>query len=235
VNTPTSFRSSFVDLDIERKNEMRRVFISLVMAVIVGSCFAPLAAFAVTVQYGMNPDDYASLYINGSHVMTFDSGGSGTVSGAVTLAEGWYSITLDYKNRWGTDALGFWWDAGEGGNPFSSIVPEAHFRSQDSSGLWISGLRADYYWLNSDLTRGAFIQTIYGEGPIAHGYQSYEGWNNGKSWPTVGYSGKFEEILTGEIFVGTAPPSPTPEPATMLFLVSGLIGLLGFRRKWIRG
>ena len=226
-------RKYFVHSEIERGNEMRKVFISLVMSVIVGSCFAPLVALAVTIQYGMNPDDYASLSINGSNVMTFDSGGSGTVSGAVTLGEGWHSITLDYKNRWGTDALGFYWDAGTGNNPFSTIVPEAYFRSQDSSGLWISGLKADYYWLNSDLTRGAFIQTIYGEGPIAHGCQSYEGWNNGKSWPTVGYWGRFEEVLTGEIFVGTSLPSPTvPEPTTLLLLGSGLVGLIGFRRKF---
>jgi hypothetical protein len=211
---------------------MKKIVLMVSMVLVLLIAVGASAVLAVTVQYGMNPDDYASLSINGSNVMTFDSGGSGTVSGAVTLNEGWYSITLDYKNRWGMDALGFYWDAGTGGNPFSAIVPEAYFRSQDSSGQWISGLRADYYWLNSDLTRGAFIQTIYGEGPIAHGYLSYEGWNNGGSWPTVGYWGRFEEVLTGEIFVGTSPPGQTvPEPATLLLVGSGLIGLAGFARK----
>ncbi|MBP1779408.1 MAG: hypothetical protein H6Q86_5419 [candidate division NC10 bacterium] len=196
----------------------------------IGLCLTASVACADTIQYFIGVDDYGSLSINGTLLATFDSGGAGTTAPvAVTLPAGWYDITIDYKNRWGTDWLGLYWDPGPG----VDVVPEAYLRSQNSTGQWVSGLKADYYWLNPDKSRGAPIQTIYGEGPLANGVNSYEGYHNGRSWPVVGYTGIFEEYLTGQIYVGTSPPpTAVPEPATLVVWASGLTMLGG--RAWRR-
>ncbi len=77
------------------------------------------------------------------------------------------------------------------------IVPESSLRSTEGDGAVIPGLRADY----SDGSGMRF--TVYGEGPILHGWPSlYEGQTSslwGGHYDTNW--GIFAETLTGEILI----------------------------------
>ncbi len=176
--------------------------------------------------YDLSVDDYGSLVVNGSLVGSYDEYPWGEVSGSVDLAPGWYPIELSYKNRWGTSALRFY-ERADPQDPWE-IVPLSHLRSLDASGTLVQGLRADYYELG-----GPLLGSIYGEGPIAHGwYDLYEGLTGQSGGPIVDEYWRanwrsFEERLTGEIYVSGAS---VPEPATLALFGLGL-GMLALRRK----
>ena len=181
---------------------------------------------AASTYYHLSVDDFGSLAINGSQVASYDAYPWGDASGSIDLSPGWYSINLTFKNRWGTSALRFS-ERSDPQDPWE-FVPLSHLRSYDGTGAMVEGLRADYYALD-----GALLGTIFGEGPIAHGWPNYYEGEAGKSggaivdqywranWRT------FEERLTGEIYVSGAA---VPEPAPLSLLCLG-VGMLAFSRR----
>jgi hypothetical protein len=204
----------------------------LVLFLIVSFYLVPSMSFALNVDYRVGVDDFVELYINNNLIISYDAGPSADVDGSANLSQGWYDISIVYKNRWGSNKL--WLNQDYTSTGSYSTIPLEYYRSLDQSGNYINGLRADYYDLS-----GGFITTIYGEGPIAHAWAPYppgvyyEGqlglWAGifGGDYP----SGNFEERLSGQIYIGSSVPPAVPEPATMLLLGSGLIGLAGYGRK----
>jgi hypothetical protein len=140
------------------------------------ACLVTVLGGAIPAQAGFSPvlyyvtaDDYVTLKINGALVASYDDVPWGTANGSVNLPTGWYSIELDYKNRWGSTGLQFY-SRTDANQPWQ-VVPLADMRSLDGSGATVQGLRADYYTLD-----GTQLGTVYGEGPIYHGwYNQYEG------------------------------------------------------------
>jgi len=195
------------------------------IAVLLLGFFARQAT-ATPIQYDLSVDDYGSLIINGSLVASYDAYPWGEVSGSIDLAPGWYTIDLTYKNRWGTSALRFY-ERADSQDPWE-YVPLSHLRSYDASGALVEGLRADYYELG-----GQLLGSIYGEGPIAHGWSDmYEGLTGQSGGPIVDTYWRanwlpFEEHLTGEIYVSGAS---VPEPAPLALVGLGL-GILALIRK----
>jgi len=180
--------------------------------------FCCSASQAGVVQYGFGVDDFVQFYIDGNLKASYDEYPAGAVhTDYLNLSNGWHDIQIIYKNRWISNYLeldeisntGIW-------NP----VPIESLRSLDSQGNLIQGLRAEYFTLEGD-----YVTTIYGEGPIYHGWtpqgSRYQGVNP-SLWAGIydGFS-LFEERLSGQIFV-------IPEPSTLLLL--GL-GAMLLRRK----
>lgn len=166
--------------------------------------------FADPTYFQLSVDDFGSLSINGVSVATYDAYPWGMTSGSVDLPAGWYPISIDYANRWGTSAL-YFYERQDNASPWE-IVPADHLRSRDASGALVQGLRGDYY---SSL--GTFLGTLFGEGPIAHGWsQNYEGQSGpignaivDQYW--IANWRAFEERLSGEIYIaGTAVHEPAP-------------------------
>lgn len=199
--------------------------VSLAALVLTGLLvhWTPQDAQAGLVSYHVSADDFARMSIDGNLVAAYDGVPWGHVYSSVTLPSGWYDFELIYKNRFGSTHLTLEQETTPGAG--YSVVPLASFRSLDGLGNLVQGLRAEYYTLG-----GAHLGTIYGEGPINHGwFNLYEGvvapWAGGlvdTNW------GLFEERLTGEIFIpGT---TAVPEPASALLLALGGLGIVAGRR-----
>ena len=218
---------------IQRKGVMKMKKF-LVLLTVMSFFLVPSISQAVNIEYLIGADDYVDFRIDGNVVISFDKGENFTQFGSVDLAEGWYDVLIDYRNKGGTSGMQLFWDQGNGSPQIK--LPAAYLRSQDAGGQWVNGLKADYYWIG-----GSVFHTEYGEGPIYHHGGNYEDvpgadWPGGASGLPDLYSvAGWGELITGDIWVGTSAPTsidPVPEPATMLLLGSGLLGLAGFRRKF---
>jgi len=202
------------------KSVASRVLAALLLVLSAAPGIAAPTFFQVSV------DDFVSLSIGGVPVASYDAFPWGTASASVNLLAGWYPISLIYANRWGTSAL-YFSQRQDVSNPWE-LVPADRLRSHDASGALIEGLRGDYY-----TSTGDFLGTLYGEGPIAHGWpQSYEGQTGpvgnaivDQYW--IANWQAFEERLSGEIYIGgTAVPEPMP-----LALVGLGLGMLAACRR----
>lgn len=199
--------------------------VSLAHVFFVGYCFVHSPALqAAPVEYRVSVDDFVSLSIDGVQVASYDGFPWVDRFFTLDLPTGWYSFDLTYRNRFGSTAL-YFFERATSADPWE-IVPRGDFRSLDGTGTLISGLRADY-----SLLTGTTLGTVFGEGPIAHGwFNSYQGatgdWGHG--WFDTNW-GSFQERLTGEIFVGGAA---VPEPASISLLIAA--ALLGGMRKLLR-
>ena len=200
----------------------------LLMAVVTFAMM-PTSVLADLVTFNVGADEEAELTIDGSLICTNPPGGGwDSCMGSYDMAPGtWYDITINYKNLFGSNGLGLWWDQPDydDGVWTGGIVPKINLRTPDGAGGYISGLHADYYDTN-----GNFLFAVDGEGPIAHGNADgtntfYE--NQLGLWAgTYTFWGTFEERLTGEIRI-------IPEPATLSLLLLGLgSSSLALRRKY---
>jgi hypothetical protein len=202
-----------------------RVPSRLLAALLLAVSTAP--SFAAPTYFQLSVDDFGSLSIDGVSVATYDAFPWGVASGSVDLAAGWYPISLDYANRWGTSAL-YFYQRDDLASPWE-LVPADRLRSRDASGSLVDGLRADYY-----TSTGAFLGTLFGEGPVAHGWpQLYAGQGGAIGNPIVDQYWianwrAFEARLSGEIYIdGAAIPEPAP-----LALFSLGLGMLAVGRRF---
>jgi len=162
----------------------------------------------VPVTFGAGADDYMTLTIGGTLVATYDNiSAAGGTAGTFNMIPGvWYNISIDYKNRAGSDGMSLTWNqpgtAPNGGYGSvvsqSALVPLACFQTTNGQGQTISGLTAQYYDLSGNLQ-----STVYGEGPLNAINDEYEN-TPGLSWNGEGYFSLFEERLTGQIML---PPT----------------------------
>lgn len=215
----------------EGAHHMRRMFQTLAAA-IGGLVLAASPAAATPINFYLGVDDHGSLTINGTNLITLNCPGSCSNTVLTNLPGGWYSIEITYANYGGSTNLFFSQDYTLGG-PLD-LVPKSWLRSLDASGAYVQGLRADYY-SGTNLT--GFLGTVYGEGPIGHGYNAgypywYQGQTNtsGFGWgPYIANAGwsVFSERLTGEIYI----PATVPEPGSWILLGSGLLGIVALRRR----
>jgi hypothetical protein len=201
-----------------------RVPSRLLAALLLASSAAP--AVAAPTYFQVSVDDFVSLSIDGVAIASYDAYPWGTATGSIDRPAGWYPISLDYANRWGTSAL-YFSQRQDLASPWE-FVPADHLRSRGASGALVEGLRGDYYSSSGD-----FLGTLFGEGPVAHGWsQNYEGLNGAignaivdQYW--IANWRAFEERLSGEIYLaGTAVPEPTP-----LALLGLGLGIMAVSRR----
>jgi len=206
----------------------RSLFIALISCGAAAMLSQPCQATVIT--FGMGADDYGSLTINGSNVCTYDNiSAAGGCNGSVNMTPGvWYDISIDYKNRLGSDGMALTWDQPGTAQSFGygsvadalapNLVPLADLRTLNGSS-YVNGLTGNYYELN-----GTFVQTAVGEGPINAINNVYNNAISPDDWAGFGYFSLFEERLTGQIML---PAAAVAEPSSMVVLLSGL-GILMF-------
>jgi len=209
---------------------------SILALAVAFSLAIPIPAVATVVNFGLGADDYGSLTIDGKPICTYDNiSAAGGCDGSIDMAPGvWYDISIDYKNRNGSDGMALTWDqpgdqpnGGYGfGGSFPSLIPKAKFRTVDRSGAYVGGLRGDYYDLSGNLQ-----STVIGEGPINAINNIYNNQNTG-SWNGYGYFSLFEERLSGQIQFAECP-SPLKitltqdETDSLQFVAAGVLPELG--------
>lgn len=156
--------------------------------------FTPPATAGVT-DFLVSVDDYASLSIAGNIVASYDGYPWAEARGSINTAPGLYDINLEYANRYGTNALIFMQRSA--GATSYSVIPKNRLFSQDASGNRINGLQATY-----STSAGSF--TVYGEGPIDHGWSNkYQG-TSGAWGGRLGDWDTFSESLSGKIYLGAS-------------------------------
>jgi hypothetical protein len=189
------------------------------------------SSFATTIALDFYVDDRASVSMDGVLLGSYNNpAAAGSIDANLNLAPGWHDISISYANQAGTNFLNFAQQyAGDSG---FSTVPRSNLQSTDQTGLLISGLRADYY----TSLGGAYLFTVYGEGPIRHGatsfsdelYQGVTGLWAGR----VGPSSDFGEVLTGQFLVSGPELGPAPEPSTaVLFGLAAALLWAGSRGR----
>ncbi|MBI5789331.1 MAG: PEP-CTERM sorting domain-containing protein [Candidatus Schekmanbacteria bacterium] len=119
---------------------------------------------------------------------------------------------------------GYWGNALETGSPVAT--PEATLPANYSWLRWWGYDPASVYPAGSTATFGFQADNVK-VGTNTGALVSYWGWytpptNNYVTYPAGRYSGYTTELIG---------PIPTPEPASMLLLGSGLVSLIGLRRK----
>jgi hypothetical protein len=145
-------------------------------------------------------DDYLEISINGVSDLV-DGAGLGEYSIQTYLVQGhFYPITMHYKNREGTNNLALFWTLPD---LSYAMVPKTSLYAQIPVLGNGNGLFARYY----DVNGLSLLQTVYGEGPINHGwnesciYNSFTFYQDVCGlWANSYNSGtSFMEVLTGTI------------------------------------
>lgn len=182
---------------------------------------------SLAVNFLVSVDDYAELHIDGQLVASYDDFPWGIATAALQLSPGWHDLRIVYRNRWGSNALRL--ERRYEDEAATSVIPRADLRCLNGEGRWVAGLRADYE---------AF--TLYGEGPINHGYPGlYEGVPG--LWAGVyDYWALFSETLTGQVFIRarepnitTPPVTQTVAPGTAVSLCAGATGAEPLAYQWL--
>jgi probable HAF family extracellular repeat protein len=167
---------------------------------------------SVEVIFAMGADDYGALTIDGTPICTYDNEyAAGGCNGTFNMTPGvWYDISIDYKNRLGTDGIALSWSQPGTGTQACygssamgtapNLVPKVNLRSPNGAGGYVSGLNGNYYDLS-----GNFIESTTGEGPIDAINTCYNNNQSAGSWAGEGYSSLFEERITGQICVSNCP------------------------------
>lgn len=145
-------------------------------------------------DFYVSVDDYARLVVDGQLLASYDASPWGEAWGSAALSPGWHTIQFDYANRWGSTHVSLYWKKRSATSYV--LVPRSSMRSSGASGAQVQGLRADY-------SGGGQSFTVYGEGPIDHGWPSLYQGQTSSLWGGVFDAnwGKFSETLTGEILV----------------------------------
>lgn len=151
-------------------------------------------------------DDQAWLVIDGSQVLT-DNTWDNDTSVTIPLTEGWHEIEFRTREGGGGDYGRLRWDPNGGTSWQVMTVADALFETE-------------YSWLEAELLA--------------------EGWGNVGDLATMGYfttltePGFYDLRLTVDYLgekAGDATTAHVPEPATLILLGSGVLGLVRWRRR----
>lgn len=219
-------------------------FLPTVFAAALTAGTSTAAPVIFTGYAGASGNQFLSVTIDGFLIGSYSGAvaGSQVFSNTVEEADGWHTISIDYKNFSGSNGMTLIVNGG--------WAAYGNLQSRDASNIPIYGLRGDYLTLG-----GAAIKTDYGE--TSGGYLHYTGgtapWTGTVGAFTFNGTAAFEEQLTGKIYFGTNPtppldqvqsdppptdPPPTgdgnvPEPGGLWLVVAALPLMLFSKRNFI--